>query len=48
MAGYQPLILGLQMAIEMEIKDLKNDGDSQLIIKQLLKEHEVRKDDLIW
>jgi len=47
MAEYQPLILGLQMAIEMGIKDLDIYGDSQLVIKQLLEEYEVKKDDLM-
>ena len=46
-AEYQALILGLQMAIEMGIKDLDIYGDSQLVIKQLLEEYEVKKDDLI-
>jgi len=47
MAEYQALILGLQMAIRMGIKDLDIYGDSQLVIKQLLEEYEVKKDDLI-
>jgi len=33
MAEYQALILGLQMATEMEIQDLDSYGDSQLFIK---------------
>ena len=33
MAEYQALILGLQMAIEIGIKDLDIYGDSQLIMK---------------
>jgi len=32
MAEYQALILGLQMALKMSIKDLDVYGDSQLII----------------
>ena len=47
MAEYKALILGLQMAIEMAIKDLDVYGDSQLVIKQLLEEYEVKKDDLV-
>ena len=35
------------MAIEMGIKDLDIYGDSQLVIKQLLEEYEVKKDDLV-
>jgi len=35
------------MTIKMEIKDLDIYGDSQLVIKQLLKEYEVKKDDLV-
>ncbi|XP_068328271.1 uncharacterized protein [Pyrus communis] len=46
-AEYQALIIGLQMAINMEITALEVYGDSKLIINQLLTEHEVRKDDLI-
>jgi len=41
MIEYRALILGLQMAIEIGIKDLDNYGASQLVIKQLLKEYEV-------
>jgi len=39
MDEYQALILGLQMATEMGIKDLDIYGDSQLVIKQLLEEY---------
>jgi len=46
-AEYQALILGLQIAIEMGIKDLDIYGDSQLVIKQLLEEYVVKKDDLV-
>jgi len=46
-AKYQARILGLRMAIEMGIKDLDVYGVSQLVINQLLKEFEVKKDDLI-
>jgi len=38
MVEYQALILGLQMAIKMGIKDLDIYGDSQFVIKQLLEE----------
>ncbi|KAM0971133.1 hypothetical protein PS1_019323 [Malus domestica] len=44
---YQALIIGLQMAINMEITTLEVYGYSKLIISQLLTEYEVRKDDLV-
>ncbi|XP_056685850.1 uncharacterized protein [Spinacia oleracea] len=47
MAEYQALILGLQMAVELGLKDLDIYGDSQLVISQLLGEYEVKKEDLI-
>jgi len=46
-AKYQALILGLQMALEIGIKDLDVYGDSQLVINQLLEEYEVKKEDLV-
>ncbi|KAM1030458.1 hypothetical protein TB1_033670 [Malus domestica] len=46
-AEYQALIIGLQMAINMEIPALEIYGHSKLIINQLLTEYEVRKDDLV-
>ena len=47
MAKYQALILGIQMATEMGIKNLGVYGDSQLVIYQLLEEYGVKKEDLI-
>ena len=47
MAEYQALNLGLQMALEMGIKDLNIYGDSQLVINQLLEDYEVKKEDLV-
>jgi len=41
MDEYQALLLGLQMAIEMGIKDLNMYDNSQLVINQLLEEYEV-------
>jgi len=35
------------MAIEMGIRELNIYGDSQLVVNQLLKEYEVKKEDLI-
>jgi len=46
-AEYQVLILGLQMAIEMRIKDLNIYVNSSLVIKKLLKEYEIKKYDLV-
>ncbi|XP_059635617.1 uncharacterized protein LOC132277787 [Cornus florida] len=46
-AEYQALIIGLQMVSEMKIMDLEIYRDSQLVINQLLKEYEVKKDNLI-
>ena len=46
-AEYQALIIGLQMAINMEITALEVYGNSKLIINQLLTEYKVRKDDLV-
>ncbi|XP_070679185.1 uncharacterized protein [Malus domestica] len=46
-AKYQGLIIGLQMAINMEIIALEVYGDSKLIINKLLTEYEVRKDDVV-
>ncbi|XP_021843903.1 uncharacterized protein [Spinacia oleracea] len=47
MAEYQALILGLQIAVELELKDLDIYGDSQLVISRLLGEYKVKKEDLI-
>jgi len=46
-AEWQALILGLQIAIGMGMKDLDVCGDSYLVINQPLKEFEVKKDYLI-
>ncbi|XP_074296967.1 uncharacterized protein LOC141627634 [Silene latifolia] len=47
MAEYQALILGLQMAIEIGVRDMDIYGDSKLVVNQVLSEYEVKKDDLI-
>ncbi|PIN10943.1 Ribonuclease H [Handroanthus impetiginosus] len=44
---YQALIIGLQMAQEMDITELEMYGDSSLVINQLLNMYEVRKDNLV-
>ncbi|XP_059669021.1 uncharacterized protein LOC132314139 [Cornus florida] len=46
-AEYQALIIGLQMANEMKITDLEIYRDFKLVINHLLKEYEVKKDDLV-
>ena len=47
MAEYQAFILGLQMAVEIGIRDLYVYNDSQLVISQLVEEYEIKKKDLI-
>ena len=47
MAEYQALILSLQMALKMGIKDLDVYDDSKLVINQLLEEYKVKKKDLV-
>ena len=47
MAEYQAFVLGLQMAIEMGIRNLNIYGDSQLALNKPLEELRVKKDDLI-
>ncbi|KAK3043903.1 hypothetical protein RJ639_000602 [Escallonia herrerae] len=46
-AEYQALVIGLQMALELRIPSLSVSGDSKLVINQLLKEYEVKKEDLV-
>ncbi|KAG9458313.1 hypothetical protein H6P81_002821 [Aristolochia fimbriata] len=46
-AEYQAIILGLGMAVEMGLSQLEIFGDSALVIKQLIEEFEVRKEELI-
>ena len=47
MAEYQSLSLGLQMVIELGIRDLNIYGDSQLVVNQLLEEYDVKKEYLV-
>ncbi|XP_020243079.1 uncharacterized protein LOC109821302 [Asparagus officinalis] len=44
---YNALLIGLELARELEIKHLEAYGDSQLIVRQMMEEYEVRNDDLI-
>ncbi|KAL0361089.1 UNVERIFIED_CONTAM: hypothetical protein Sradi_3793400 [Sesamum radiatum] len=46
-AEYHALIIGLQMASEMGIIEMEVNGDSKLIINQLLNIYEVKKEDLV-
>ncbi|KAG9442396.1 hypothetical protein H6P81_018250 [Aristolochia fimbriata] len=46
-AEYQAVILGLGMTMEMGLNRLDIFGDSTLVIKQLLKDFKVRKDELV-
>ena len=46
-AEYQALILRVEMAINMQISNLKVFGDSKLIINQLLILYEVKKIELM-
>ncbi|XP_020258994.1 uncharacterized protein LOC109835429 [Asparagus officinalis] len=46
-AEYNALLIGLDFAKELGVKHLEAYGDSQLIIKQMTGEYEVRNDDLI-
>ena len=46
-AEYMGVILGMKRALELDINNLVIKGDSQLVIKQLLKEYSVRSPNLI-
>ena len=46
-AKYQTLIIGLEMAIDMKVTQLKVYRDSKLVINQLLSLYEVRKSKLL-
>jgi len=41
-AKYEAIIIGLELAIEMHIDQLEVFGDSQLIIRQINGQYEVR------
>ena len=47
MAEYNALLIGLQLAHEMEARYLEAYGDSKLIINQVKGEYEVRHEDLV-
>jgi ribonuclease HI len=46
-AKYEPLIAGLELSLELEIKVVRIFGDSQLIINQITDEYKVLKPELI-
>jgi len=46
-AEYMGVILGMEKALELGINNLIIKGDSQLVIKQLLKEYSVKSPNLI-
>ncbi|ONK57061.1 uncharacterized protein A4U43_C10F16210 [Asparagus officinalis] len=46
-AEYNALLIGLELARELRIKHLEAYSDSQLIVKQVTGEYEVRNDDLV-
>ena len=45
-AEYNALLLGLQMAHQLGVKNLQAYGDSELVVNQLRGEYEVRSNDL--
>ena len=46
-AEYMGMILGIEKALELNIRNLIVKGDSQLVIKQMLKEYSVKAPNLI-
>src|SRR3954466_7134575 len=46
-AEYNALLIGLQHAHQLGVKNLQAYGDSELIVNQLRREYEVRSNDLI-
>ena len=46
-AEYMGMILGIQKALELDIENLIIKGDSQLVIKQMLKQYSVKAPNLI-
>src|SRR3954471_18325246 len=45
-AEYNALLIGLQLAHQLGVRNLQAYGDSELVINQLRGEYEVRSDDL--
>src|SRR3954463_5795954 len=46
-AEYNALLIGLQLAHQLGVRNLQGYGDSELVVNQLRGEYEVRSDDLI-
>src|SRR3954471_693363 len=46
-AEYNALLIGLQLAHQLRVRNLQAYGDSELIVNQLRGEYEVRSNDLI-
>ena len=46
-AEYNALLIGMQIADEIGVKNLKAYGDSKLIVNQVRREYEVRHEDLV-
>jgi len=46
-AEYNALLIGMQIADEIGVKNLKVHGDSKLIVNQVREEYEVRHEDLV-
>jgi len=46
-AEYNALLIGMQVADEIGVKNLEAYGDSKLIVNQICREYEVRHEDLV-
>ena len=46
-AEYNALLIGMQIADEIGVKNLEAYGDSKLIVNQVCREYEVRHEDLV-
>ena len=46
-AEYNALLIGMQLADEIGVKNLRTYGDSKLIVNQVRGEYEVRHEDLV-
>src|SRR3954467_10481643 len=46
-AEYNALLIGLQLAHQLRVRNFQAYGDSELVVNQLRGEYEVRSDDLI-
>jgi len=46
-AEYNALLIGMQIADELGVKNLEAYGDSKLIVNQVRREYEVRHEDLV-